>query len=347
MKIVKLVLNLLFLPLTFISCNKDLHIDPGISQDSVISYKLKLLVPGNVVTYAMDDVNESFTSSIDVFAFEVIEGQERFAYHVSGFDLSRNADEVSFKAKVQRGVQPFRFVVLANARKEVDALGNIGKGALKANLLARIVSTVAIGEAWNATSTTDFKPIPMWGESELMSVTPSTTEISGEVSLLRALARIDVQLASNALENFILTSVSLYNSKTSGTVASLALPSPLVNNSILTYNLPEGGGVSLTAKIYTFEAGAEPIGSVDATALVIGGKYNGTSTITYYRLDFLNNGGTPLALLRNNKYIATITEVSGPGSVDEETAWKSVLVRKREPSSKMMLHSTIIPNAKD
>lgn len=307
------------------------------SKDRDLTYKLKLLIPGNVITYSMGVVNESFISSIDVFAFEVIGGQDRFAYHVTGFDLSLIGDVVSFKAKFNTGVQQFRFVVIANARKEIDALGNIGRGALKASLLARIVSTVKMGEAWNATSTTDFKPIPMWGESELMSIIPSSSEIIGEVPMLRALARIDVQLASNALDNFVMTSVSLYNSKTSGTVASFILPSPLLNNTVLRYNLPEGGeeGESLIGEIYTFAAAARS-GAL-ATGLVIGGKYNGSSDVTYYRLDFLNKDGISLALLRNTKYIATITDVSGLGAPDEATAWNTILARKAEPSDIMLL----------
>lgn len=329
--------NLLMLSFIFNSCSKN-PISLSFFKKEELTYKLKLLVPGNVLTYAMDAENESYISSIDVFVFSEIGGQERFAYHVPGFDLNINGDELSFKAKIQTGNEPFRFVVLANAREEVNALGTIGKGALKDNLLARVVSTLDVGEHWNATSANDFTPIPMWGESNLMSITPSTIEIRAEVSLLRALARIDVQLASRALENFILTSVSLYNSKTSGTVAPFPFLPPLANNSVLRYNLPVGRGVSLTGTIYTFEA-AQPMGPVDATALVIGGKYDGSNIVTYYRLDFLNNAVAPIALLRNKKYMVTITQVNGPGSMDEETAWNSVLGRKGESSNTMGLQT--------
>lgn len=322
---------MLILPLVFISCHKDPDYAPGVFKDGVITYNLRLNVSGNAVTYAMSDVNESSISTIDVVAFTEIDGLKQFAYRVSGSDITRNGNEISFKAKIPAVDQPFRLVVIANARKELDALGTISKGALKADLLARIISTLGEGEYWNVNSAGDFTPIPMWGESDLINYTSSTLEIT----LLRALARIDVELASSALENFLITSVSLYNSKTSGIVTSLALPSPLVNNSVLTYNLPPGGGVSLTGTIYTFEAAAQPVTSIDATALVIGGKYNGSSTISYYRLDFLTNAGTPLALLRNNKYIARITEVNSPGSVDKETAWNNVFARKNTSSSTM------------
>jgi hypothetical protein len=73
-------------------------------------------------------------------------------------------------------------------------------------------------------------------------------------------------------------------------------------------------------EIYTFEAEAGAKGDKDNPCLVIGGKYKAnaadaddTAVETYYRVDFVDGPGEPLALLRNHNYKVMIQEVNGHG----------------------------------
>jgi uncharacterized protein (TIGR02145 family) len=61
-------------------------------------------------------------------------------------------------------------------------------------------------------------------------------------------------------------------------------------------------------EIYTFEAKAD---ATDKTCLVIGGYYNGS--VSYYRVDFVDENEEHLSLLRNHNYHVKIKEVLAAG----------------------------------
>jgi uncharacterized protein (TIGR02145 family) len=65
---------------------------------------------------------------------------------------------------------------------------------------------------------------------------------------------------------------------------------------------------SYEREIYTFEARAD---ATDKTCLVIGGYYNGA--LSYYRVDFADEAGARLSLLRNHNYRVVIKEVTAAG----------------------------------
>lgn len=58
-------------------------------------------------------------------------------------------------------------------------------------------------------------------------------------------------------------------------------------------------------------------------AIVVGGYYNGSTTETFYRLDFAVSGSL-MNVLRNHLYQFSISSVSGNGFPDVETAYKSL-----------------------
>ena len=57
-------------------------------------------------------------------------------------------------------------------------------------------------------------------------------------------------------------------------------------------------------------------------ALVVGGKYNGSNTTTYYRIDFSHEKKL-CDVIRNHQYQVSIRNVFGVGYVDPETAYKA------------------------
>ena len=141
---------------------------------------------------------------------------------------------------------------------------------------------------WNATGTTSYSRFPMWGETAAaQAITPATS--LGNITLLRALARIDVGCALSGetaagLSGFTLKTVSVYRTKNKGyaapvnggtitgnVVASVSIPPDAGTNGALTYTCPDGK--SLIRTIYVAET---PQGSRDNNVcLVVGGTYCG------------------------------------------------------------------------
>ncbi|MDR1671215.1 MAG: FimB/Mfa2 family fimbrial subunit [Alistipes sp.] len=94
------------------------------------------------------------------------------------------------------------------------------------------------------------------------------------------------------------------------------------------YTTPAGWS---TQDIYTAEfncmmgAGGTPgdANHVNRMALVVGGFYNNSTTETYYRIDFANNG-VMMNVLRNNFYQFSIANIAGPGFPTVAEAYTSL-----------------------
>ena len=59
-------------------------------------------------------------------------------------------------------------------------------------------------------------------------------------------------------------------------------------------------------------------------ALIVGGLYGTMTKSTYYRVDFKNDEGKIVDILRNHHYIINITDVLGAGSETPEDAYKTI-----------------------
>lgn len=211
--------------------------------------------------------------------------------------------------------------------------------------------------------------IPMWGVSEPY---PGGIDHIGPIPLLRALARLDVGVnikskqgdtydldnmvggAPEGSESFKLTDVRVYKSqnrirlspvwsnfdKEHGKVIAPSLVNigdgeSGVNPAPLVYQVPESTPYMFTREIYIPETQNKGKNNDNAFCLVIGGKYNGSLTTSYYRVDFYNrvemgHEGSPLLvkptpdnrydILRNFAYVVNILRVRGPGYATPEEA---------------------------
>lgn len=210
--------------------------------------------------------------------------------------------------------------------------------------------------------------IPMWGVSDVYS---GSVDYIGPIPLLRALARIDVGVniksktggiydldnmtgsAPEGSEPFELTEVIVYRSqdrirlnpewanfdKVSGKVIAPSLVNipdqDGVNTVPLVYQVPDNTPYMFTREIYIPETQNKGKNNDKAFCLVVGGKYNGSSKTTYYRVDFYNRvetaqDGSDLLvkptpqnrydILRNFAYVVNILRVRGPGYATPEEA---------------------------
>lgn len=319
-----------------LSCRKQEELPVQTWQGNTKSVDFNVQLPGHtaaISTYAITENEENAIKMVDVLVFKVtnkglVNESEAFAYRVAGSGISTpnaaNSAGKSFKAVLKiDNDNYYRFVVLANVREQLNSL-TINEGESKEAVMAKLVFRKT-GQ-WNASSAVNYDAFPMWGETEPAVVTISTTALNS-IALVRSLARIDVVLKETALSNFQISSVSLVNSYTEGLIAPLSAnyngnavtaesmpPAAQRNADPVTYTVASPGH-SLQQEIYTFES---PKSSLQAnqttgTELIIGGRYNGSTMDTYYRIAFMDALGNALPLLRNYKYSVNIISVGGAG----------------------------------
>lgn len=333
------------------SCKKDIFQPEAIANDDNRGVEFVVQLPGltNVITtYSITDLEENALQTIDILAFKVnnkgtVNETETFGYKVEGTNLTTPATSTpankSFRAHLQKDSKVYyRFVVLANVRTKLNSI-SIAANESKASVLEKMV--IEKTGQWNAASSSNYDAFPMWGETEQQIVNDNTTQISS-IKLLRSLARIDVFLSGTAWSNFVITSINVINSRstgllapsnanynaTTGTVTAESVLSPAnFNTGALTYTVPSPGR-SFQQQIYVFESTKSSLaGSQTAsTELIIAGRYNGSSTITYYKVAFLDASGNALPLLRNFKYSVNINKVGGAGYTTSDLALRNIPV---------------------
>jgi hypothetical protein len=330
---------MLMCSIVVVSCDKE-TLQLGNMPDGGINQRVKLTLnlPKSVQpqTYAITADDENRIISIDLLAFKVENGKEFFSYYTKGILLAANgmSGQTAFYADLVKSTDDYRFVILCNAREEVQkAAVSFIEGTPKDDLLGGLVKLSS--EEWAATST-NFTPFPMWGEGEVVKGVDIQTSAM-TFSVLRSLAAIDVVLAQDDVNDFQITSVSVFNANNSGqivpfpayydaqqkSVTAVSLPASVQSLPVQVYELNQPS-TELKNEIYLFESKAAASTFVlDATGLVIGGKYKGSDQITYYRIDMVDNSGKPIALLRNHHYTVNIIKVSGAGATDKEAAWSN------------------------
>ncbi|MFC4672838.1 BACON domain-containing protein, partial [Dysgonomonas termitidis] len=234
-----------------------------------------------------------------------------------------------------------RLVVVANADSQVAGLaGNSPISELNA-----IEYTHATGQ-WNATNPNP-TPVPMTGEyangaGNGITIQQGQSKTFSGLKLVRMLARVDIVNTATA---FTLTEVSLYNFRKNGLLvnddtqygaspAQPHLPGAVMNaTSPMIYT---GAVVSanMAGEIYAFEAAAPTgatISAQTAPRIIIKGTYN--SNEYFYPVDFTYDGtvsgttkGAFMPIVRNHKYIFTVSQVSGPGFASAAAALASTEV---------------------
>lgn len=347
-KILGPVLTLTVLAI-FSGCVKnDIHGEKGGSDEMTIKWSVS--VPMSKIpsteTRAMQGPDENHVQTLDVLAFtrtigETSTEQEFFAYHTVGYNIknvSANKEEWNFEASIlpTAAGKEVRFVVLANLRKEIaEELAKIQEGQVVSRkvLLEKIVFNA--NAVWD-TSVGNVRYLPMWGEtSNGYKMVGKTFPDIEQISLMRAVARVDIGLHDPANIPFKINKIVIHNAAKQG----LAAPHPdnVVNKIAVTPTLPEGylTGNSDKYTDITYELAAEQNAFLrdiyiaeaknkqrelsEVTCVLIQGTYSGpgaANKATWYRIDFVahaNGTETQLDILRNYFYRINITDVLRDG----------------------------------
>lgn len=331
----------MFLFLTACSAEQDQPTDCPYSDPANMVFTLQ--IPGGTVagTKAMADADETTLKTVYLLAFKDNGSSETFMYASAGRSITGAGNTKQFTVTLNQskdGNERQRFVLLANLDTEISAvLSSFTTATTKQQALDAI--TVATSAKWNTTSSSNFAPLPMWGESSGSYVVTNTLQSShiGTINMLRALARVDVGLNYDGTtltglgSTFKIADVLVYNynnkaaaaplpanfDKVTGVANSVTIPTGTTRTKgplTYTHTTPDDGFIQ---EIYLAES-ANTGTNDQLTCLVIGGYYNGSATKTYYRVDFYDRSKDPatvtrLPILRNHRYIVNITSVSGAG----------------------------------
>lgn len=319
----------ILLAMTFMLTACEKGQDGDTSGDREVTVTLQLSFPGQQAgtrSISTSAENKLDASQIKVLAFKVNGTTETFAYETPQIIL-KGGNTCTVTLRKSMAGESYRLVVIANAGGKLPF---IAEGTGKSEALKKITFTSS--GKWKTNSDSDYTPIPMWGETDNAQVISETTS-PGTVTLLRALARIDVGCtlsgeSATGLGNFKLKSVSVYRTKSKGyaapvnatvnknVVSTVSIPTDAVTNSALTY--PCTDEKSLVRTIYVAEA-PQGTGRDDSVCLVAGGTYGGSTN--YYRID-LTSGGAYIPLKRNCRYAVNIKAVTGAGYATEADALK-------------------------
>lgn len=175
----------------------------------------------------------------------------------------------------------------------------------------------------------------------------------GTVSLVRAVARVDIGIGSKNADNntwkksgvpFAMTQVQIWkdgkqyaympvenNFSSSEGILAINSPSPVGDTETKKYD-----GTYITNSTYCSEKIYLPEADLlwgnifdenhtNRLAIIVGGKYNGSETETFYRVDFTNDEGSreKMNILRNHVYQFTIKKVEAAGYGTAELAYNS------------------------
>lgn len=212
---------------------------------------------------------------------------------------------------------------------------------------------------WNAQPVSSgYEHFPMWSEKTDFSI--PTNGVSLSVSLVRMLAKVNVTFKSKEVsEKLVIESIMVCNFNKTGYLASdkwnfstdegvaqsqnnideYASRSLGVSNGLVYANTSEYPNIIRKEseiqlckdEIFLFES-QKPTDQtseqqrMEATCLIIKGKYDGGSEDRYYRIDFATREGSAinyLSLLRNHIYSIVINSVNTAGHPSAEIAYQS------------------------
>ncbi|WP_165024199.1 fimbrial protein [Dysgonomonas sp. ZJ279] len=281
------------------------------------------------ITFAAQTANESQISEIQALVFINDGNGYKYSYGATGTSI--NSDDnisTSFDIVVYTVGQPAKIYIVANANNAIaNNLPMVGD--TESEVKQKITQSVT-----SANITDNF---PMWGEYLLPSGIASTLNNTVvQLNVLRAVARVDISTTETA-STFEMVSAQAFRVNNNLQVAPNAYTGALL---VSDPSIPTGSSATINtapiiitdniseSQLYLPESEAPAVANQvsDATCVIVGGRYNGSSDITYYRLDFAPNiVNYPLGqILRNHHYTFSIINVTSPGWPTPEEAAENI-----------------------
>lgn len=315
---------LLLLLVACCSCRKD-GMQPGPSGgEHPIRFSVRIPSAAPPRATRAQTASECTVQDVWVLVFGKVGADYVFRYMAQGENIASAAQNTTFVAKLTSSTEDVKLLLAVNSGAAFGVYSP-NAGDTEADVRAATVR--------------GFDPsdpsLPMFGEISLASGLDASSPPALSATLLRAVAKIDVMWRPNlsaATYPFELVSLMAYGANdrisiipapanTTGSGSSLTATAPTVPYG--TVQRPDAPGITIGPKpdslgsVYLPEAAT--VGAAErltgVTRLVVGGKFNGSSNTTYYRLDFDPGlSGHPFGqILRNHHYVFNIRGVLGPG----------------------------------
>lgn len=300
-----------------ISCVSDEHTVDVINKKEEINVYLHVTTPASGLpqmntTRAWNIADESALDEVDILVFQSVNNTYEYQYSVKAMNISSTGTNTyTFNARIIANENALKIYLVANSS---NVINNLSVSDTENDVKTKIIKSYPVIGLENN--------LPMFGEIEFPSGL-TTDEDQIPAILLRSVARVDV--INNATTNFTMTSVQFYRANN----RIQNIPNAVTDNAVTTPSIPSGtsntintdvlyiNGTSSLAQLYISESAVIDQNNrrLQATCVVVGGVYGTDTDTTYYRMDFIPDGSPELfgQILRNHKYVFTISNVQGPG----------------------------------
>lgn len=333
-----------------ISCQQDDSFHP--TEDSTI---INLSVSAANTGTAMDNgESASAIKSLCILQFNANGTTFGTLRHV-GIGTETTPNSGKYSATLLQSVDnndKYKLVILANFPDGDYGIFYRMGGRGYAEVQQACLSAELTGES-NVLEFTAQHPFPMFGiakDGEPQFIDENMD--LGTVSLVRAVARVDIGIGSKNADNntwkksgvpFAMTQVQIWkdgkqyaympvenNFSSSEGILTINSPSPVGDTETKKYD-----GTYITNNTYCSEKIYLPEADLlwgkifdenhtNRLAIIVGGYYNSSADLSYYRVDFTNDvSGEKMNILRNHVYQFTINKVEAAGYDTAELAYNS------------------------
>lgn len=334
-----------------ISCQQDDSFSPA-ADSAIINLSVSAANSGTTMD---NDDTASAIKSLCILQFNADGNAFGTLRHVGmGTEIASNSGKYS--ATLLQSVDnndKYKLVILANFPDGDYGIFYRMVGKSYAEVQQACLSAELSGES-NVLEFTAAQPFPMFGIAKdgAPQIITETMNL-GTVSLVRAVARVDIGIGTKNADNntwnkggvpFDMTQVQIWkdgkqyaympvenNFSSSAGALAINSPSPVGGTETKIYGSTYITGTTYCSeKIYVPEADllwgdVYDTNHSNRLAIIVGGKYNGSAVETFYRVDFTYDEGSKdkMNILRNHVYQFTIKNVKDAGYATAELAYTS------------------------
>lgn len=298
----------------FASCASDDSRPAQTPRQVNVALTVTLPEPENVHSLARS-YTDSEIRNVDVLVFDE-DGKFMERVKVDGGELTPSGTEISFSIRLDATSKRRVIHLVTNGRTPDGVTDRLNFGDVTPAMSESVAMLALKTSTFTGTLVDNVMPLIMWGRVELPTGINIVTN-ADNVKLLRAVACVQVKKgavdATNGLNDFTVQSITVNKGADCGyltptnysTTVTPVTGRPLSGS---TLNYANGWSDGETPSLYIYERNCT---SGDYMGVIIKAMYKGKEG--YYKVVMVDNGGTPLNVVRNHRYIITVVSVNGPG----------------------------------
>ena len=298
----------------FASCASDDSRPAQTPRQVNVALTVTLPEPENVHSLARS-YTDSEIRNVDVLVFDE-DGKFMERVKVDGGELTPSGTEISFSIRLDATSKRRVIHLVTNGRTPDGVTDRLNFGDVTPAMLESVAMLALKTSTFTGTLVDNVMPLIMWGRVELPTGINIVTN-ADNVKLLRAVACVQVKKgavdATNGLNDFTVQSITVNKGADCGyltptnysTTVTPVTGRPLSGS---TLNYANGWSDGETPSLYIYERNCTV---ADYMGVIIKAKYKGKEG--YYKVVMVDNGETPLNVVRNHRYIITVVSVNGPG----------------------------------